>query len=159
MSVSRSGYYKWQYRKENPSMKALSRQQDIEILKKVHQKHRSHGYRWINAFIRRTQGIVWSDNYVHRLCKYEGIRSQGKHYQWKKPGEEQEKFNNLIWNGWRYLSCPYEVIVSDMTGFWVKGSYWELTLYFDAWSKEIVGYGLDEKKEVLKPTSMDFNRF
>lgn len=33
-----------------------------------------------------------------------------------------------------------------MTAFWVKGTYYELTLYFDAWNKEIVGYGLSSRK-------------
>ncbi len=149
MSVSRSGYYKWQYGKLNPSEKELSRQENINLIKEVHNKHKSHGYRWINAFIRNKYGIVWTDNYVHRLCKYEGIRSQGKHYQWKKPGEEQYRFSNLIWNGWKYLSKPFEVIVSDMTSFNVKGIYYELTLYFDAWNKEIVGYGLASRKGAI----------
>ena len=33
-----------------------------------------------------------------------------------------------------------------MTSFWVKGTYYELTMYFDAWNKEIVGYGLASRK-------------
>ena len=146
MSVSRSGYYKWKYRKENPSIKEIIRQNDLELIKKIHDKHKSHGYRWINQHIRNKYGIYYSDNYVHRLCKYENIRYEGKHYQWKKPDEEHEKFNNLIWNGWKYLSKPYQVIISDMTAFWVKNTYYELTMYFDAWNKEILGYGLASRK-------------
>lgn len=146
MSVSKSGYYKWKYRRENPSKKELSRQADIKLIKEIHDKHPSHGYRWINAFIRNKYGIVFSDNHVHLCCKYENIRSTGKHYQWQKPGEEKIKFNNLIWNGWKYLTRPFEVIISDMTAFRVKGIYYELTFYFDAWNKEIVGYGLASRK-------------
>jgi transposase InsO family protein len=33
-----------------------------------------------------------------------------------------------------------------MTAFKVKGTYYELTMYFDAWSKEIVGYGIVSRK-------------
>lgn len=150
MSVSKSGYYKWKYRKNNPSQKELSRQSDIDLIKKIHEEHPSHGYRWINAFIRNKYGIVMSDNHVHLCCKYENIRSTGKHYQWKKPGEEQCKFNNLIWNGWKKLTRPFEVIISDMTAFWVGKTYYELTLYFDAWNKEIVGYGLSTRKGDVK---------
>ena len=80
MSVSKSGYYKWKYRKLNPSLKELSRQSDIKLIKEVHNKHKSHGYRWINAYIKNKYGVIWTDNYVHRICKYEAIRSQGKHY-------------------------------------------------------------------------------
>ena len=146
MSVSRSGYYKWKYRQEHPTLKMLSRQEDIKIIKEIHDKHPSHGYRWINAYAKLHYGIVWSDNHVHLCCKYENIKSLGKHYQWKKPEEENEKFNNLIWNGWKYLSRPLEVIVSDMTSFWVNKTYYELTLYVDAWNKEIIGYDLSSRK-------------
>ena len=146
MSISRSGYYKWKYRKENPSIREITRQSDLELIKKVHTKHKAHGYRWINSHIRRQYGIYYTDNYVHRLCKYENIRYQGKHYQWKKPDDEHEKYNNLVWNGWKYLTKPYQVIVSDMTAFRVKGTYYELTMYFDAWNKEILGYGLAARK-------------
>ena len=146
MSISRSGYYKWKYRKENPSLKEITRQSDLELIKKIHSKHKAHGYRWINRYIRNLYGVYYTDNYVHRLCKYENIRYQGKHYQWKKPEDEHKTFCNLVWNGWKKLKRPFEVIVSDMTSFWVKNIYYELTLYFDAWNKEIVGYGLSSRK-------------
>lgn len=130
--MSRSGYYKWKYRRDYPSVRDITRRSDIELIRNVHETHPSHGYRWNNAFIRLNYGVLYSDQYVHLCCKYEGIRSQGKHYQWKKPDEQKYRFNNLVWNGWRNLSKPFEVIVSDMTAFWSKGNYYELTLYFDA---------------------------
>ena len=37
----------------------------------------------------------------------------------------------------------------DMTAFWVKGTYYELTMYFDAWNKEIIGYGLASRKGLI----------
>lgn len=37
-----------------------------------------------------------------------------------------------------------------MTSFWAGRMYYELTLYFDAWNKEIVGYGLSSKKGDVK---------
>lgn len=120
MSVIRSGYYKWRYRQEHPTMKMISRQSDIKLIKEIHAKHPSHGYRWINTYARNKYG--------------EDI------------AKEHEKFNNLVWNGWKYLSRPYEVIVFDMTAFKVKSIYYELTMYFDAWNKEIIGYGLVSRK-------------
>ena len=26
----------------------------------------------------------------------------------------------IVWKGWNYLTRPFEVIVSDMTSFWVN---------------------------------------
>ena len=51
---------------------------------------------------------------------------------------------------WKYLSRPFEVIVSDITSFYVKRTYYELTMYFDAWNKEIVGYVLASRKRDIK---------
>ena len=67
MKVSKSGYYKWKKRNNYPSEKMISRNSDIELIKKIHNKYPSHGYRWINAYARLNYGIVWSDNHVH-LC-------------------------------------------------------------------------------------------
>ena len=41
---------------------------------------------------------------------------------------------------------PMQVVVSDMTAFWVKSNYYELTLYMDLWNNEIVVYALSNKK-------------
>ena len=38
MSVSCSDYYKWKYRQEHPSIKMISRQSDIELITKIHNK-------------------------------------------------------------------------------------------------------------------------
>ena len=107
MDVNRSGYYKWKQRQRNPSPRALQREEDLKLIQEVHDRHPSHGYRWINAFIKNKYGIIFTDDYVRRLCKYEDIRSKGKHYQWKKPEEESEKFKNLVWKGWKRLSGPF----------------------------------------------------
>lgn len=39
-----------------------------------------------------------------------------------------------------------QCIVSDMTAFYVKGTYYELTLYMDLWNNEIVIYSLSAKR-------------
>ena len=83
-------------------------------------------------------------------CKYEAIRSEGKHYQWRYPGAANCHYDNLIQSNWKHLTRPLEVIVSDMTSFLVKGVTYELTLYFDAWNKEILGYGLTSRKGDIK---------
>ena len=147
MGINRSGYYKWLKRKDNPSQREISRNSDIKLISSVHDKHPSHGYRWINAFIKGKFGIIYSDNHVHLCCKYAGIISNGKHYNYRKPGEELKKYPNLLLNKkWSSLTRPYEVIVSDMTAFWANKSYYELTLYFDAYTKEILSYSLSTRK-------------
>jgi len=40
---------------------------------------------------------------------------------------------------------PMQVVVSDMTAFWLKSNYYELTLNMELWNNEIVGYALSNK--------------
>ena len=44
MGVSRAGYYKWKNR--TPSNRDINREKMIELVKTIHEKHRTHGYRW-----------------------------------------------------------------------------------------------------------------
>lgn len=41
---------------------------------------------------------------------------------------------------------PLQCIVSDMTAFYVKGIYYELTLYMDLWNNEIVSHALSSRR-------------
>ena len=63
MSVSRSGYYKWKYRQENPTQQMISRQSDIKLIEEIHNKHKAHGYRWINAYARNRYGIGFRSSF------------------------------------------------------------------------------------------------
>ena len=44
------------------------------------------------------------------------------------------------------IDGPLQCIVSDMTAFWVHGTYCELTLYMDLWNNEIVAHSLSSKR-------------
>ena len=146
MDVNRSSYYKWIKKQNNPSRRMIQREADINIIREIHEKHPSHGYRWINSYLRKHYGVLMSDNHVHLCCKYAGIIYQGKHYKYTKPGEEKEKYGNLVMGNWKYLTRPLEVIVSDMTSFYIKRKYYELTFYFDAFTKEILSYSLASRR-------------
>lgn len=151
MRVNRSGYYKWKKRKNSPSKRTVQIEKDIELIKEIHKHHPSHGYRWIRAYALRHYGVIWSNNHVHNCCKYAGIISIGKHYKYQRPGQEKEKFKNLINCTWRKLSRPLEVVVSDMTSFYAKGKYYELTFYFDAFTKKILSYKLSNRRGDTNP--------
>jgi len=151
MNVNRTGYYKWLVRKINPSQKHIQREKDIAIIREIHRRYPSRGYRWIRAYAAKHCNVKWSYNHVHLCCKYAGIISSGKHYKYVKPGEERVKCKNLVNCSWRYLSRPLEVVVFDMTSLYVKGKYYELTFYFDAFTKEILSYKLTERRGDTSP--------
>lgn len=110
-----------------------------------HLKYPSHGYRWLNAKIRLDTGLVLSDPYAHKCCKIAGIKSKAKRCRYKKSGDPYRVFPNLLMTEIQ-IDGPMQCIVSDMTAFYVKGVYYELTLYMDLWNNEIISYSLSSKR-------------
>lgn len=77
-------------------------------------------------------GIVYSDNYSHKICKYLGIKSKSKHVKryGKNVNREIKNFPNYILAELNPLR-PFQLVVSDMTAFWANKHYYELTLFMD----------------------------
>lgn len=145
MEISRSSYYYWLKRLNNPSERTRSLISNILLFKEYHEKYPSHGYRWLNAKIRLDTGLLISDVYAHKCCKIAGIKSQAKHYKYKKPGTPYKVYPNLLLSE-LHVTGPMQCIVSDMTAFYVKGIYYELTIYMDLWNNEIISHSLSSKR-------------
>ena len=146
MGINRSGFYKWLNRIDNPSTREQSRINNIKLFIDYHNKYPSHGYRWLNAKIQLDLGIILSDQYAHRLCKYSGISSQARHVKrYGKAKKELKGFPNLVLKSMKVTS-PFMVVVSDMTAFWANGVYYELTLFMDLYNNEIIAYSLSDRR-------------
>lgn len=141
MSLNRSGYYSHLYHTLHPAAWIQRREAYLKLIKAVHAKHPSHGYRWINAFLRKKYGLMLTDQYVHECCRYGGIKAISNRIRYRKPKEESVVFPNLIKGKWE-VKKPHEIVVSDMTSFYHKGVIHELTLYIDVFNNEILSYGL-----------------
>ncbi len=145
MSIRRSSFYNWKKRLSNPSGRERNLLENIVLFKEYHMRYPSHGYRWLNAKIRLDTGLVLSDAYAHKCCKIADIKSKSRHYKYKKPGKPERVFPNLLLSEMQ-IDGPLQCIVSDMTAFYVKGVYYELTLYMDLWNNEIVSHSLSAKR-------------
>lgn len=145
MDISRSSFYYWKKRLSNPSERTKAFISNILLFTEYHEKYPSHGYRWLNAKIRLDTGLIVSDVYAHRCCKAAGIKSKTKHYKYKKPGAPFKIYPNLLLSELN-VTGPMQCIVSDMTAFYVKGIYYELTIYMDLWNNEILSYSLSSKR-------------
>lgn len=162
MGVSRSGYYKWKRREK--SDRDLKREEMISLVEAVHEKHRSHGYRWTAAYIRLQYGYNCSDNFIYKCFRFLGIAAETKHQVHYRKRKEKDKYPNLIFTTWETIARPRQVIVSDMTAFKFWILYFEVTFYFDVFTKEILTYriaarkgdrqqyidGLEDVRELLK---------
>ena len=144
MGVSRSGFYKWKKRK--PSGRDLTREEMVQLVSHVHDSHSTHGYRWTAAYIRINRHVEISDNYAYKCFRYLGIKSETRHKARSKPRKTRDRYPNLIFSAWETVDRPRQVIVSDMTTvkYWIF--YFELTLYFDVFTKEILSWRLAERR-------------
>ncbi len=144
MDVSRSGYYKWLRR--DPSDRDINREAMVEVVEEVHSEYPSHGYRWVAAYIRNTLRTKVSDNFVYKCFRYLGIKSETKHQPHYKPRKVKDRFPNLIFSTWETVDRPRQVLVSDMTAFKFWYFYFEITFYFDVFTKEILSWQLAERR-------------
>ena len=144
MDVSRSGYYKWLRR--DPSDRDINREAMVEVVEEVHSEYPSHGYRWVAAYIRNTLRTKVSDNFVYKCFRYLGIKSETKHQPHYKPRKVKDRYPNLIFSTWETVDRPRQVIVSDMTAFKFWYFYFEITFYFDVFTKEILSWQLAERR-------------
>lgn len=145
MGIQRSSFYAWKKHLSQPSEREKNLASNVRLFQEYHSKYPSHGYRWLNAKIRLDKNIVLSEPYAHKCCKIAGIKSKSKHYRYKKAGDPARIFPNLLLSEMQ-IDGQMQCIVSDMTAFYVKGTYYELTLYMDLWNNEIVIYSLSAKR-------------
>lgn len=162
MGVSRAGYYKW--KKRGKSTRAIDREKLLADVKRIHDKHSTHGYRWVAAYLRINENCTACDNMVYKCFRRLGITSMTRHRVKRKPRQVKDRYPNLIFSTWDTVDRPRQVIVSDMTAFRILWMYVEVTFYFDVFTKEIVTHrcgdrrgdrnqyldGLEDVKSVLK---------
>ncbi len=141
--MSRSGYYKWKKRGGEPPK---DRAKVLRLVQDCHDAHPSHGYRWVHAYLKKSDGITVSAEYIRRCFRYLGIRAETKHQKSRHGRKAHDPYPNLIFSTWETVDRPRQVIVSDMTAFWTRSRYWELALYFDVFTKQIIGRGLTRRR-------------
>lgn len=145
MGVRRSSFYNWKHRLEYPAERTKALLRNMALFEEYHLRYPSHGYRWLNAKIRLDTGAVMSDPYAHKCCKAIGVKSKSKHYKYRKPGNPFRIYPNLLLAELQ-IDRPLQCVVSDMTAFYVKGVYYELTLYMDLWNNEILAHALSSRR-------------
>ena len=144
MGVSRAGYYKW--KKRGKSNTEHRREQVLARVQEVHEKHPSHGYRWVCAYIELNYNEKYSPSFVYKAFRFLGIQSETKHKVHYRPRKVKDKYPNLIFSTWETVDRPREVIVSDMTAFHIWIFYIEVTFYFDVYTKQILTYRRAERR-------------
>lgn len=144
MGVSRAGYYKWKAR--GKSTRAINRERLPAEVSDVHGHHRTHGYRWVAAYIRINRHISACDNMVYKCFRYLDISAETRHRRKYVLRKVRDAYPNLIFSTWDCVDRPRQVIVSDMTALKIRWLYVEVTFYFDVFTKEMLTHRCGERR-------------
>lgn len=150
MNVNRSAYDKWGSRINTKNRYEELRDALLEAILLVHKQHKAYGYHRIASIWRDRIGDKFSDNLIHRIYKYQQIKSKTKHDQWKRSGEQHDSYENKIQGNWN-ASRPFELVVSDMSQLQYRGRAVEWTFILDSFNHAILASSCRFKKGDPKP--------
>ena len=117
----------------------------------MHEEHPTHGYRWTAAYMRINMQVDISDNYAYKCYRHLGIKAETRHRVHYKPRKVRDLYPNLIFTTWETVDRPRQVIVSDMTAFKMYCYYYEVTFYFDVFTKEILSWKVADRRGARDP--------
>lgn len=151
MEIHKGSYYSWLKNRDTITQHDQDRKDLEPLITEIHEKYPSFGYPTIASIIRSKHGWAISDNLVHKVCKFLGIKSKTKRYRkYSKNGNEHKLFPNIINGDWK-ASKPFEKIVSDMTVLKHRGTKYEVTFYFDIFNRSILSFASSRRRGDNRP--------
>lgn len=124
----------------------MTRASVVRTIEQVHSDHHTNGYRWTADFMRINLHIVISANFAYKCFHYLVIVSETRHKPHGKARKVRDIYPNLILSTWETVGRPRQVIVSDMTALKFYVFYFEVTFYFDVFTKEMLSYRLADRR-------------
>jgi hypothetical protein len=118
----------------------------LDVVEQVHSEHPSRGYRWVAAYIRNDLKVSISDNYIYKCFRCLGLQAQTTHKPHPRPRKIRDRYPNLIFSTWETVNRPRQVVVSYMTTLKWKWLLFEVTFYFDVFTKEILAWRLADRR-------------
>ncbi|MDZ4654221.1 IS3 family transposase [Bacillus cereus] len=146
--VSRSGYYKWEKRINNPSEKM---KEDQFIMSKIVECERdpdingSYGYRRICIWLKKYYGLQINHKRVYRLMRKMGIQAKIRKKKWRHFGlKEQCVVSENLLNREFSTTRPNEKWVTDITYLTFNNKRIYLSVILDLYNNEVAAYQMSE---------------
>ncbi|WP_428004121.1 IS3 family transposase [Bacillus cereus] len=146
--VSRSGYYKWEKRINDPSEKM---KEDQFIMSKIVECERdpdingSYGYRRICIWLKKYYGLQINHKRVYRLMRKMGIQAKIRKKKWRHFGlKEQCVVSENLLNREFSTTRPNEKWVTDITYLTFNNKRIYLSVILDLYNNEVVAYQMSE---------------
>ena len=137
LEVSRSGYYKWLNRKDEPDKDKVIADLIVECHKKA---HRTYGYRRVKIWLLRETGLVINHKAVLRIMRKYNLlairkRKRFRHYDCNT----YTHYNNELMRNFK-ATKPNEKWVTDISYIQTKQGFLYLSMIKDLYDNSILGY-------------------
>lgn len=141
-SVSRSGYYKWQGRTDQPNRYEKAQRQLDEYVRDIHIHYPSMGYRQIRDALLLQTGWKVCDLSVWKSMKRLHIKGYVRRRKYScRPGNEHQIYPNLL-NRMFHADLPLQKVVTDITYIKHHGTWFFLVCFLDLFNNEILEWDL-----------------
>jgi putative transposase len=140
LEVSRSGYYAWAKRQDQPGPRWRQNAVLLTHIRSLHQEHRErYGSPRIFQTLRQ-RGIACGHNRVARLMRIEGLQARRKRpFRPRTTKAGSNAAPNLLAKA-PALQAPNQVWVADITYIWTQEGWLYLAAVMDLYSRRIVGW-------------------
>jgi len=137
LGVSRSGYYKWLSRLDEPDKDLII----AELIRKCHAKtHKTYGYRRVKVWLLRETGLVINHKAVLRVMRKYGLSIQPRRKRFRHYDISSYKhYDNILKRNF-IAAKPNEKWATDISYIATKQGFLYLSVIKDLYDNCIVGY-------------------
>lgn len=142
--VSRSGYYKWLRRGNQPNRYERSQNILDHYVRDIHSHYPSMGYRQIRDTLLLQTGWNVCDISVWKSMKRLHIKGYVRRRKYSPQlGNEHKIYPNLLDRSF-YADFPLQKVVSDITYIKHRGKWFFLVCFLDLFNNEVLEWGLSD---------------
>lgn len=147
--VSRSGYYKWLKRQDQPpTIKEMEEQRLISLIREGFNKVRGiYGYPRMKIWLKRNYELKINKKRIYRLMKLMGIKSIIRKKKPKFSGKADGVFANNVLNRKFHARLPNLKYVTDITYLTFGRHRLYLSVILDLFNNEVVSYKISESND------------
>lgn len=161
LGVSRSGYYDWAARLEQPSAKQLDDQQLTETITEIHRQSRgTYGSPRVTAELRMGLGMTVNRKRVERLMARAGLQGVTRRRRHRTAKRDPATISDDLVKRQFRPDGPDQLWVADITQHPTDEGWIYCAVVIDAWSRLVVGHAIgDHLRTELVVDALDTARW
>ena len=142
--VSRSGYYRYQQRKNVPEKDAMLADTIAQCQK---ERGKIHGYRYVHLWLEVHKSIHKNPKTILRVMRKYGLLSEVRRKRWTNCGQSIHRYANQLNRNFK-ADCPNQKWVTDISYIPTAQGFLYLSVIRDLFDNSIVAYQTNRQQTV-----------